>query len=102
MALAQLQKSAMMAATPAAAPPAYQSYEQIQVKIRQLNSGFWWAWAVLTVLTGFAFLILNNPLFGSPLDLVTALVWGFGIPTLLGTVASSSVAAALGITVPQI
>jgi hypothetical protein len=91
-----------MEVAPPAKTPTYQSYEQIQIKIRQLNSGFWWAWAVLTVLTGFAFLILNNPLFGTPLDLATAFVWGFGIPTLLGTVASSSVATALGITVPQI
>jgi hypothetical protein len=90
----------MRPAAPAAAHPVYQSYDQIQVKIQQLNSGYWWAWAALTILTGFTFLILNLPLFGNPYDLATAFVWGVGIPTALTTV--SSVATALGITTPQI
>jgi hypothetical protein len=91
-----LQKGALQAAAPAVAAPSYQSYDQILGKIHLLNSGYWWIWAVLTVLTGYAFLILKDPLFGSPFDLVTAFIWGFGIPTTLTTV--SSVAAALGIT----
>jgi hypothetical protein len=96
------ERAALIAAAPVAVSQVYPSYEKIQAKIRHLNAGFWWAWAVLTVVTGFNFLVLKNPLFGTPFDLVTAFIWGFGIPTLLGTVASSSVATALGISVPQI
>jgi hypothetical protein len=96
------ERAALIAAAPVVVSRVYPSYERIQAKIRHLNAGFWWAWAALTVVTGFDFLVLKNPLFGNPFDLVTAFIWGFGIPTLLGTVASSSVATALGISVPQI
>ena len=80
--------------------PVNLSYEQIQIQTEHLSRAAWLVWGGLTLLAGLAYLILGNPGFGTPLDLVFALFWSFGIPTVLSQLSgANAVSSALGVSV---
>jgi hypothetical protein len=88
---------------PAAAPPANQAreYESLSLEIRSISKGVWLLYGILTTLSGTAVLILNNPGFGVPLDLLFAFFWGFSLPTTIGALAPGSAATALNIPIAK-
>jgi hypothetical protein len=53
--------------------------DSVQIQLQSIGKGIWMIYAILTAATGAGFLILNNPGFGIPLDLLFALFWGFEI-----------------------
>jgi hypothetical protein len=75
------------------------SFEQIQVRIEHLSGAVWILWGLLTSLAGLDYLILGNPGFGTLLDLVFCVFWGFGIPTVLTQLTPTAVNTALGVSV---
>ena len=84
---------AILAAIPtlrasAAGPAALQSgppnLGSILMSLERLNVLMWLIWLVLTVVTGWAVLILTNPAFGSAQDLAKCFFWGLGVITASG------------------
>jgi hypothetical protein len=57
--------------------------QNISWQIGQIYARGWWIWGVLTFIGGVAVLILNNPGFGTVLDLIFSFFWGFGLPTTI-------------------
>jgi hypothetical protein len=89
------------AAAPAAAPLTLQ---RLVTQIEALSFTVWWAYLALTTVAGIAILIINNAGFGTPMDLVFCLFWGFGLPVTLDKLVQLSpatVATPLGITLPK-
>jgi hypothetical protein len=90
----------------AASPPriAPLSSQYLSWEIGQIYTKGWLIWGVLTWLGGVAVLILINPGFGTPLDLLFCLFWGFGLPAgidKLQQLSPASVASSIGVTVPK-
>ncbi len=86
---------AMLAVAPSA-PPSPQS---LLLDISHVNWMAWIAWLVLTIVVGYLVQV-DKPGFGTPLDLITCLLWGFGIPAAgmqLGQLTPTSVATTLKI-----
>lgn len=77
------------------------TFESLQLEIQSISKGVWLLYGILTALSGLAFLILNNPGYGVPLDYVYALFWGFGLPTAVQSLTPSSAATALNISVAK-
>jgi hypothetical protein len=74
------------------------------VEMRNIAIVSWITWGVLTVVAGFAVLILPNPGFGETLDYVRCLFWGFGVPVAgqsLQQLTPSALNTQLGITMPR-
>jgi hypothetical protein len=94
-----------LAVVPPAAPPLpvnpAHEYEVLSLEMQSISKGVWLLYGVLTALSGLVVLILNNPGFGVPVDLVFALFWGFGLPTTVGALAPSSAATALNIPIAK-
>ena len=80
---------------------ASRSFESLQMEIQSISKGIWVLYGILTALSGLAFLILNNPGYGVPLDYVYALFWGFGLPTAVQSLTPSSAATALNISIAR-
>jgi hypothetical protein len=80
-------------------PPVSLTYDQIQIQTEHLSGAVWLIWGLLTALAGLAVLILGNPGFGTPLDLIYCVLWGFSIPTALGQLTPSAVNTSLGVSV---
>ena len=53
---------------------------QVSWQIARLSGLLWLVWGILTFIVGVAVLIVTNPGFGTSLDLVFCLLWGFGLP----------------------
>ena len=92
-------------AAPPAGPQAPQPLpasptESLRVEMDRISGGVWLIYGVLTVLSGLAVLILNNPGFGIPIDFIFAFFWGFGMPTTISALTPGSVNSALNISVP--
>jgi hypothetical protein len=91
-------------AAPAEPPPPpnpAREYEVLSLEMQSISKGVWLLYGVLTALSGLVVLILNNPGFGVPVDLVFALFWGFGLPTTVGALAPGSAATALNIPIAK-
>lgn len=88
----------LVALVPAAAN---RSFEAIQLEIQSISKAIWVLYGILTAVSGLAFLILNNPGYGVPLDYVFALFWGFGLPTAVQSLAPGSAASALNISIAK-
>jgi hypothetical protein len=90
---------------PAAAPPLpvnpAREYEVLSIEMQSISKGVWLLYGILTALSGFVALILYNPGFGVPVDLVFAFFWGFGLPTTVGALAPGSAATALSIPIAK-
>jgi len=87
-----------------AAPRTPLTLQRISAEIETINKTTWYAYLFLTSVAGIATLILANPGFGSPLDFVYCLFWGFGLPIALEKLqqlSPSAVAKPLGITLPS-
>lgn len=87
-----------------AAPRTPLTLQRISAEIETINMTTWGAYLFLTSVAGTATLILANPGFGSPLDFVYCLFWGFGLPIALEKLqqlSPSAVAKPLGITLPS-
>lgn len=95
---------AMQGAQAADAPPrAPLSVQRIGAEIEALNRATWLFYGILTALAGAATLILANPGFGTLLDFVFCLFWGFGMPVTLEKLQQLSptqVGKAVGISLP--
>jgi len=79
------------------------SVQRIAAEIEALNGTTWLVYAILTSVSGAAALILTNPGFGSLLDFVFCLSWGFGMPVTLEKLQQSSptqIGKAVSITLP--
>jgi len=83
---------------PAAARP---GFEALQLEIQTISKAIWVLYGILTAVSGLAFLILNNPGYGVPLDYVIALFWGFGLPTMVQSLTPGSAASALNISIAK-
>jgi hypothetical protein len=66
------------------APPPTQVPEttmlQVSWQIARISWLMWLVWGILTFIVGVAVLIVTNPGFGTSLDLIFCLLWGFGLP----------------------
>jgi hypothetical protein len=76
---------------------------RVKVLLGTVSVTMWLLWAGISVLTGLAILVFQNPAFGTPFDLVTCALWGLGI-SVIGQQASqltpSGIASTVGITIP--
>jgi hypothetical protein len=68
------------------APPRPEGIEepsvlQVNWQIARLFELQWLVWGIITFIVGVAVLIVRDPGFGTMLDLVFCLLWGFGLPT---------------------
>jgi len=54
---------------------------EVTWQIAKLSGVMWLVWGILTLIVGVAVLVVTNPGFGTFLDLVFCLLWGFGFPT---------------------
>lgn len=76
---------------------------RVNVLLGTVSVAMWLLWAAISVLTGLAILVFQNPAFGTPFDLLTCALWGLGI-SVMGQQASqltpSGIAGTIGITVP--
>ena len=77
------------------------SFEELQLEIQSISKAVWVVYGILTAVSGFAFLILNNPGYGVPLDYIFAFFWGFGLPMTVQSLTPGSVASALNISVAK-
>jgi len=87
-----------------ASPSAALLLERISSQIEALSKGVWIAYLILVSIAGFALIILNNPGFGTAMDYVYCLFWGFGLPVTLDKLQQISpvgVSTSLGITLPK-
>lgn len=86
----------------AAIEPAAQ-LRRVNVLLGTVSVAMWLLWAAISVLTGLAILVFQNPAFGTPFDLLMCALWGLGI-SVVGQQASqltpSGVAGTIGIAVP--
>ena len=81
------------------APGAPPSPESLLLDISQVNWMAWTVWLVLTIVVGYLVQV-DKAGFGTPVDLITCLLWGFGIPAAgmqLGQLTPTSVATTLKI-----
>jgi hypothetical protein len=76
-------------------------YELLSIEMQSISKGLWFLYGILTALSGLVVLILNNPGFGVPVDIVFAFFWGFGLPTTIGALAPGSAATALNIPIAK-
>jgi len=90
---------APMAAGPV--PAVRGDFDVLQLEMQTISIAVWLIYGLLTALSGFAVLVLNNAGFGVPLDLVFAFFWGFGLPTAIQSLTSGSAAAALNISIAK-
>lgn len=88
-----------MAAGPV--PAVRGDFDVLQLEMQTISIAVWLIYGLLTALSGFAVLVLNNAGFGVPLDLVFAFFWGFGLPTAIQSLTSGSAAAALNISIAK-
>lgn len=89
-------------ATRRTAPPL--TSEGLSAQLTQLDYAVWWIWLAITVVTGWATLILNEPGFGTPQDLLFCLLWGIGLPVgmdKLKELKPADVATRLKVQVPK-
>jgi len=90
--------NSQVAFVPAAAST---SFEALQLEIQTISKAIWVLYGILTAVSGLAFLILNNPGYGVPLDYIIALFWGFGLPTMVQSLTPGSAASALNISIAK-
>jgi hypothetical protein len=92
---------AFAAVAPGGAPPPL-SYERLSVGLANLELSVWAVWFLVTGLAGSAALVFSNLGFGTPLDYVQCLLWGFGIPAAgqqLLQASVGSVSQAVGVSI---
>jgi hypothetical protein len=83
------------------APPPL-SFERLSVGLANLELSVWAVWFLVTGLAGTAALVFSNLGFGTPLDYVQCLLWGFGIPAAgqqLLQASVGSVSQAVGVSI---
>jgi hypothetical protein len=76
------------------------SPEQLRMRIALGGMLAWGFIGTVTALAGLYVLILSNPGFGTPLDLLGCLLWGLGLPasTLLASATTNSIASTLNVS----
>ena len=99
--LASLQKLESVQGEPVLPLPAAQEFKVVSLEIETISKAVWTLYALLTALAGLAVLILNNPGFGTPIDLLLAFFWGFALPTTVQALTPGSVATALNISIAR-
>ena len=81
------------------------SSERLLYRAQTAGNLLWVIWMIVTVVTGIVATILRVPGFGTPMDLVTCFLWGFGvnaIGTQLQQLTPASVGNVVGIALPKI
>jgi hypothetical protein len=84
------------------APPAMKTYDQLTFQITQLSIVSWALVIIATTAVGTLALVANNS-FGSPVDFLTCVLWGLGLPIGGQAISASmgTVGTALGISIPK-
>ena len=73
--------------------------DRLQIDVERVVGFVWLIWGGLTALTGLAALILSNPGFGTPIDLLYCFFWGFALPAVGQQLTPGSAGASLGISI---
>ena len=84
--------------------PREQSSERILARIEATNFAGWVTYLILVSLGGVAILVLREPGFGTWLDFVYCVFWGFGLPTTLDKlqqITPSGVASTIAVSLPK-
>ena len=87
--------------------PAQQAKVELQhvtSQIESLSTLRWLVYLAITAGVGIALLVLGNPGFGTPMDFVYCLLWGFGLPTSVEKLQQASpvfVSTAIGVQLPK-
>lgn len=69
-----------------------------------VNATTWLVWAILTLVAGYAALVLSNPGFGTPTDLVKCFLWGLGVQvagTQLQQITPSTISSTINVSIPK-
>ena len=77
--------------------------QEVNSQIEGVNMAIWWVYLLLVSVTGAAVLVVGNLGFGTTMDFVYCLLWGFGLPTTMDKLQAAtpaSVSTALGIKLP--
>lgn len=80
------------------------SSEALSFQLVLLNVAGWSLFTLLTALVGIYVLVINNPSFGKPEDLLLCLLWGFGLPLAgegLTKLTPTGISQSLGMTVTR-
>lgn len=88
----------------AVSPGVAYSSEALSFQLVLLNVAGWSLFALLTALVGIYILVINNPSFGKPEDLLLCLLWGFGLPLAgdgLTKLTPTGISQSLGMTVTR-
>jgi hypothetical protein len=72
------------------------------VDVRGVSGLVWVTVTVLTFVAGLVYLVLQNPAFGVPMDFLSCLGWGFGVPIATTQLTGASFRDALGVTLPKL
>jgi len=78
--------------------------ETLLVELNRLTSRLWIWWGAISFVGGVTVLIVRNPGFGTPEDLISAALWGLGLSavgTHLDQLNAASVGGVIGITIPK-
>lgn len=78
--------------------------QHVMSQIEVLSTGIWLVYLLLASVIGTAALVFGNPGFGTPMDFVYCLLWGFGLPTTMDKLqqaSPASVSTAIGIQLPK-
>lgn len=78
--------------------------QQVLSQVEGVNLAIWWVYLLLVSVTGVTVLVIGNPGFGTLMDFVYCLFWGFGLPTTMDKLQAatpSSVSTALSIQMPK-
>ena len=78
--------------------------QAIDFQIEHYSNAGWWIWGVVSVVVGYAIMIVPNSGFGTPMDLILCFLWGIGIPTAsakLQELTPSGVSSNIGIAFPK-
>jgi hypothetical protein len=76
-------------------------FDVLQMQVAKISTIMWVVYGLVTALSGFAVLVLNNPGFGITLDLIFAFFWGLGLPTAIQSLTPTSAATALNISIAK-
>ncbi len=94
----------LMGLLPSQSQQASIQLQHVMSQIEALSTGIWLVYLLLASVVGTVVLVFGNPGFGTPMDFLYCLLWGFGLPTTMDKLqqaSPASVATAIGIQLPK-